>query len=114
MLLGGWEEGLKEFFGQDDAAVALLGGKGGFVYGTILLALSSSRLAQYWGDDVGFLEAFIVLYAVVYTHWLDTLAVDRYCERLSSLVIDGVLDILLEINNHQHSESWDALLGATT
>lgn len=34
MLLGGWEEGLKDFFGQNDDAVALLGGKGGFVYGT--------------------------------------------------------------------------------
>lgn len=34
LLLGGWGEGLKEFFGQDDDAVALLGGKGGFVYGT--------------------------------------------------------------------------------
>lgn len=51
MLLGGWEEGLKEFFGQDDYAVALLDEKGGFVYGTILLALSSSRRAYSWDDD---------------------------------------------------------------
>lgn len=34
MLLRGWEEGFKEFFGQDDAAVASLDEKGGFVYGT--------------------------------------------------------------------------------
>lgn len=72
MLLGGWEEGLKDFFGQDDDAVASLDEKGGFGYGTILLALSSSRLAQYWGDDVGFLEALIVPHAVVHIHWLDS------------------------------------------
>lgn len=34
LLLGGWEEGLKDFLGQDDDAVALLDEKGGFVYGT--------------------------------------------------------------------------------
>lgn len=34
MLLGGWEGGLKDFFGHDDDAVALLDEKGGFVYGT--------------------------------------------------------------------------------
>lgn len=56
---------------MNDDAVALLDEKGGFVW-YYLLALSSSRLAQYWGDDVGFLEAFIVLYAVVHTHWLDS------------------------------------------
>lgn len=28
LFLGGWEEGLKDFFGQDDDAVALLDEKG--------------------------------------------------------------------------------------
>lgn len=30
LFLGGWEEGLKDFLGQDDDAVASLDGKGDF------------------------------------------------------------------------------------
>lgn len=53
MLLGGWEEGFKEFFGQDDDAVALLDEKGGFVCGTTCWHRAAAATQQSTGLFLG-------------------------------------------------------------